>query len=167
MNKKRILFVCMGNICRSPAAEAIMNKTIRDKKLSDLIEVDSAGTIDYHIGEAADARMKRSAAKKGYKIDSIARQFSMERDFRNFDYIVTMDDENFEDIASMDFQKIYSDKIFRMVDFCDKCKTNEIPDPYYSGFSGFGHVIELLEDATSGLLNKVMDDIKQLDQKEN
>jgi protein-tyrosine phosphatase len=167
MNKKRILFVCMGNICRSPAAEAIMNKTIRDKKLSDLIEVDSAGTIDYHTGEAADARMKRSAAKKGYIIDSIARQFNMERDFRNFDYIVTMDDENFEDIASMDFQNIYSNKIFRMVDFCDTCKTNEIPDPYYSGFSGFENVIEMLEDATSGLLNKVMDDIKQFDQKEN
>ena len=167
MNKKRILFVCMGNICRSPAAEAIMNKTIRDKNLSNLIEVDSAGTIDYHSGETADSRMKRSAQKKGYQIDSIARQFNMYRDFRSFDYIVTMDDENFEDIASMDVQNTYGDKIFRMVDFCKTCKTNEIPDPYYSGFSGFEKVIEMLEDATSGLLNKVMDDIKQFDQKEN
>ena len=167
MNKKRILFVCMGNICRSPAAEAIMNKTIRDKNLSGVIEVDSAGTIDYHTGETADSRMKRSAQKKGYQIDSIARQFNMYRDFKNFDYIVTMDDENFEDIASMDVQNVYGDKIFRMVDFCDSCKANEIPDPYYSGFSGFEKVIEMLEDATSGLLNKVMDDIKQFDQKEN
>ena len=167
MNKKRILFVCMGNICRSPAAEAIMNKTIRDKNLSNLIEVDSAGTIDYHSGETADSRMKRSAQKKGYQIDSIARQFNMYRDFRSFDYIVTMDDENFEDIASMDVQNTYGDKIFRMVDFCETCKSNEIPDPYYSGFSGFEKVIEMLEDATSGLLNKVMDDIKQFDKKEN
>jgi len=157
----------MGNICRSPAAEAIMNKTIRDNKLSDLIEVDSAGTIDYHTGEPADSRMKKSAEKKGYKIDSSARQFNMERDFRNFDYIVTMDDENFEDIASMDVQNIYTDKIFRMVDFCATCNANEIPDPYYSGATGFEHVIELLEDATSALLNKVLDDIKQFDQKEN
>jgi len=167
MNKKRILFVCMGNICRSPAAEAIMNKTISDKNLSDLIEVDSAGTIDYHSGESADSRMKISAEKKGYRIDSIARQFNMAHDFRNFDYIVTMDDENFEDIASMDVQNIYADKIFRMVDFCDTCNANEIPDPYYSGASGFEHVIELLEDDTSALLNKVLDDIKQFDQKEN
>ncbi len=157
----------MGNICRSPAAEAIMNKTIREKKLSDVIEVDSAGTIDYHTGETADARMKRSAEKKGYNIDSVARQFNMYSDFENFDYIVTMDDENFEDIASMDFQNIYGDKIFRMVDFCETCITNEIPDPYYSGFSGFEKVIEMLEDATNGLLNKVMDDIKQFDKKEN
>jgi protein-tyrosine phosphatase len=144
-----------------------MNKTIRDKNLSNVIEVDSAGTIDYHTGETADARMKRSAEKKGYKIDSTARQFNMSQDFKNFDYIVTMDDENFEDIASMDVQNVYSNKIFRMIDFCDTYKTNEIPDPYYSGFSGFEKVIELLEDATSGLLNKVMDDIKQFDQKEN
>jgi len=167
MNKKRILFVCMGNICRSPAAEAIMNKTIRDNNLSELIEVDSAGTIDYHSGEGADSRMKKSAEKKGYVINSIARQFSMEHDFKNFDYIVTMDDENFEDILSMDVRNIYSAKIFRMIDFCETCDAKEIPDPYYNSASGFEHVIELLENSTSGLLNRVMDDIKQFDQKES
>ena len=167
MNKKKILFVCMGNICRSPAAEAIMNKTIKDKKLSDVIEVDSAGTIDYHSGEGADSRMKKSAEIKGYKIDSIARQFNMELDFRKFDYIITMDDENFEDIISMDVRNIYSEKIFRMIDFCETCDTKEIPDPYYNSESGFEHVIELLEKSTSGLLNRVMDDIKQFDQKES
>ena len=167
MNKKRILFVCMGNICRSPAAEAIMKKRISDNSLSDIIEVDSAGTIDYHSGEGADSRMKKIAAKKDYKIDSIARQFNMRYDFKNFNYIVTMDDENYDDILSMDVHNIYSDKIFRMVDFCTTFKANEIPDPYYSGASGFENVIELLEDATSRLLNSVLDDIKQPDQKEN
>jgi len=157
----------MGNICRSPAAEAIMKKRISDSNLSDVIEVDSAGTIDYHSGEGADSRMKKIAAKKDYKIDSIARQFNLQNDFKYFDYIVTMDDENYDDILSLDVNNIYGDKIFRMVDFCTTYKANEIPDPYYSGSSGFEHVIELLEDATSGLLNKVLDDIKQPDQKED
>ncbi|MEJ2193662.1 MAG: low molecular weight phosphotyrosine protein phosphatase [Ignavibacteriaceae bacterium] len=167
MNKKRILFVCMGNICRSPAAEAIMNKRISDNNLSDVIEVDSAGTIDYHSGEGADSRMKKIATKKDYNIDSIARQFNPQNDFKRFDYIVTMDDENYDDILSLDVNNIYSNKIFRMVDFCTTHKAKEIPDPYYSGSSGFEKVIELLEDATNGLLNKVLDDIKQPDQKEN
>ncbi len=98
MNKKRILFVCMGNICRSPAAEAIMKKTIEKNKLSDKIEIDSAGTIGYHSGESADSRMITYAKKRSYEVDSTARQFDMAKDFEQFDYIVTMDNENIEDI---------------------------------------------------------------------
>lgn len=163
MVKKRILFVCMGNICRSPAAEAIMKKVIADKNLTEQIEVDSAGTIDYHCGESADLRMIEFSESKGYKIDSIARQFDSTIDFPKFDYIVTMDDENFDDISSMDIQNKYHNKIFRMVDFCRTYNINEIPDPYFSGQAGFEHVLELLEDATQGLLNRVIDDIKQFD----
>jgi len=164
MVKKRILFVCMGNICRSPAAEAIMEKVIADKNLTVQIEVDSAGTIDYHCGESADSRMIESAESKGYKIDSIARQFDSTIDFPKFDYIVTMDDENFEDISSMDIQNEYRNKIFKVVDFCKTYNIDEIPDPYFSGQAGFEHVLEILEDATGGLLNRVLDDIKQFDQ---
>jgi protein-tyrosine phosphatase len=159
MNKKRILFVCMGNICRSPAAEAIMKKTIDSKNLSDMIEVDSAGTIDYHSGEPADQRMIKNAEKRKYKIDSIARQFDIEHDFSNFDYIITMDDENFEDIKSMDVLNKNKNKIFKMVDFCDNCRFTEIPDPYYNNVSGFEEVLDMLENATQGLLSKVIDDI--------
>lgn len=164
MVKKRILFVCMGNICRSPAAEAIMEKVIADKNLTVQIEVDSAGTIDYHCGEPADSRMIESAESKGYKIDSIARQFDSTIDFSKFDYIVTMDDENFDDISSMDIQNEYHNKIFKMVDFCKTYKIDEVPDPYFSGQAGFEHVLEILEDATDGLLDRVLDDIKQFDQ---
>ena len=81
MNKKRILFVCMGNICRSPAAEAVVKKMVEKEKLLHVIDVDSAGTIDYHSGEPADARMILSAKKRGYTIDSISRQFDMNKDF--------------------------------------------------------------------------------------
>ena len=132
MNKKRILFVCMGNICRSPAAEAIMKKKIEKNNLSDMIQIDPAGTIDYHSGESADARMIVHAKKRGYEIDSIARQFDMTKDFKHFDYIVTMDNENYEDIKSMDILNKNKHKIFRMVDFCDNYTIDEIPDPYYN-----------------------------------
>ena len=161
MNSKSILFVCMGNICRSPAAEAIMKKNIEKKNLSDKIKVDSAGVIDYHSGEPADSRMIEHAKKRGYELDSIARQFDMTKDFDRFDYIVTMDNENFEDINSMDIMNKYEHKIFRIVDFCENCTRDEIPDPYYKGTSGFEEVLDMLEDASKGLVNKVIDDIGQ------
>ena len=161
MNSKSILFVCMGNICRSPAAEAIMKKNIEKKNLSDKIKVDSAGVIDYHSGEPADSRMIEHAKKRGYELDSIARQFDMTKDFDRFDYIVTMDNENFEDINSMDIMNKYEHKIFRIVDFCENCTRDEIPDPYYKGASGFEEVLDMLEDASKGLVNKVIDDIGQ------
>ncbi|MCH7963878.1 MAG: low molecular weight phosphotyrosine protein phosphatase [Bacteroidetes bacterium] len=167
MNKKRILFVCMGNICRSPAAEAIMKKTIEKNNLSDKIEIDSAGTIEYHSGESADSRMIVYAKKRGYIVDSTARQFDMAKDFEQFDYIVTMDNENLEDIKSMDVLNNHKHKIFRMVDFCENCTIDEIPDPYYNSASGFEEVLDMLEDATNGLLNRVINDIKQQDKSKN
>jgi len=91
MTKKKILFVCLGNICRSPAAEGIMKKLVEEKDLHNLIEVDSAGTMGYHTGEGADPRMKRHAKNRGYDLTSIARRFDPKKDFLDFDYIVTMD----------------------------------------------------------------------------
>jgi protein-tyrosine phosphatase len=163
MYKKRILFVCMGNICRSPAAEAIMKKAVARNNLNVKVVIDSAGTIGYHVGESADSRMIGHAKKRGYEINSIARQFDMTKDFEQFDYIVTMDNENFEDIKSMDIMNEHEHKIFRMADFCKKCKIDEIPDPYYNSASGFEEVLEMLEDGTNGLLNRIIDDIKQQD----
>ena len=164
---KRILFVCMGNICRSPAAEGIAKKFLEKKGLDGTIEIDSAGTLDYHEGELPDPRMIKHASKRGYKLDSRARQFNPNNDFDHFDYIVTMDDDNYSEITSLDKKKKYKDKVYRMVSFGNKLKVNEVPDPYYSGSDGFEYVLDILEDSVDGLLKKVEDDIRRENKNEN
>jgi protein-tyrosine phosphatase len=161
MTKKKILFVCMGNICRSPAAEGIAKKLIKEKGLNGRIEVDSAGTLDYHIGELPDQRMIKHASKRGYTLDSTARQFDPKKDFDYFDYIVTMDDNNYSEITSLDRKNKYEDKVIKMVSFRNKIKVGEVPDPYYSGTHGFENVLDILEDSVEGLINKVEDDIRR------
>ena len=152
--KKRILFVCMGNICRSPAAEGIAKKFLEKRGLNGTIEIDSAGTLDYHTGELPDSRMILHASKRGYRLDSKARQFNPKKDFEYFDYIVTMDDDNYTEITALDRNNKYKDKIFKMVSFGTKLKVDEVPDPYYSGSDGFENVLDILEDSVNGLINK-------------
>ena len=165
--KKRILFVCMGNICRSPAAEGIAKKFLEKRGQDGMIEIDSAGTLDYHTGELPDSRMINHSSNRGYKLDSHARQFNPENDFENFDYIVTMDDDNFSEITSLDSKNKYKYKIFKMVSFGNSHKVDEVPDPYYSGSDGFEYVIDILEDSVEGLLNKVEDDIRRENKNKN
>ncbi len=155
MEKKSILFVCLGNICRSPAAEGIMKKLIEVANLDKELEVDSAGTMSYHKGEGADPRMKRHAKNRGYNLTSLARKFDPGKDFDHFDYIVTMDDQNYSDIKSLDFKNKFNYKIFKMADFCKNNKIKEVPDPYYEGEEGFEHVIDILEEGCSNLLSKI------------
>jgi protein-tyrosine phosphatase len=150
----KILFVCMGNICRSPSGEAVMNKLVRKAGLENEIECDSAGTIAYHEGEQADARMKRHALKRGIRLTSIARKFR-NIDFEYFDYIIAMDKENYSDLLSFDKDKIFRNKIFMMTDFSFNGKYSEVPDPYYSGPEGFELVLDILEDSCAGLLKKI------------
>ena len=160
MVKKNILFVCLGNICRSPSAEAVMTNLLQASNLGDSVMVDSAGTIDYHEGEPADARMKVYAEKRGYKLTSIARKFNPENDFQKFDYIVTMDDNNFEDIKALDLDYKFTKKIYRMVEFSKNYAVTEIPDPYYGGREGFENVLDILEDAAAGLMEKLENDFR-------
>ncbi|MBK9099147.1 MAG: low molecular weight phosphotyrosine protein phosphatase [bacterium] len=151
----------MGNICRSPAAEGIA-KTLAEKRgLDGKVEIESAGTLDYHSGESPDPRMIKHASNRGYKLDSRARQFNPEKDFEHFDYIVTMDDDNYYEITSLDKRNRFKDKVYKMVNFGNKMKVNEVPDPYYSGSDGFEYVLDILEDSVEGLLNKVEDDIRR------
>jgi len=150
----KLLFVCLGNICRSPAAENIMNYLVEKANLQDEIICDSAGTSGYHIGSPPDGRMVAAAAKKGMDFVGEARQFKP-KDFEDFDLILAMDRQNYEDIMSQDPKGIYEDKVKMMCDFCTRHSLKEVPDPYYGGSEGFNKVIELLKDACEGLLEEL------------
>jgi len=150
--KKKILFVCLGNICRSPSAEAVFRGFIENNGLENEFEIDSAGTSAWHAGEKADARMRRHASTRGYKLTSLSRKFSPDTDFDYFDIIVAMDNDNLRDLKSVVRGKEDEEKLFLMTDFSKEYDYDYVPDPYYGGDQGFELVIDLLEDASSGLL---------------
>jgi len=149
----------MGNICRSPAAEGVMQKMILDQQLAEKIYVDSAGTIGYHAGEKADARMIKHAKKRGYDLLSISRQFDPSCDFTEFDFIIAMDNKNLADLKAMDESGQYAHKIYKMTDFCEKMKVDIVPDPYYGGDQGFETVLDIVEDGCQGLLKKINENL--------
>ncbi|MFN9175617.1 MAG: low molecular weight protein-tyrosine-phosphatase [Synechocystis sp.] len=149
--KTKILFVCLGNICRSPAAENIMNYQIAKAGLMAQFECDSAGTSSYHVGSSPDRRMGESLRKRGYPVTGQSRQFLVE-DFEEFDLILAMDRDNYLGILRQDRQGNYAHKVKMMCDYAQNFNDKEVPDPYYGGQAGFDHVIDLLEDACRHLL---------------
>lgn len=154
MEKYKVLFVCLGNICRSPAAEGIFKKLVKEEGLTDTITVDSAGTSGYHDGELPDLRMRQHGARRGYDFDSYSRMF-IEEDFDRFDIILVMDDSNLRNVIRLSPDVESQKKVYRMVEFSERFGHDHIPDPYYSGAEGFELVLNLLEDACSGLLDKI------------
>lgn len=152
---KRILFVCLGNICRSPSAEAIFQSFIETEKLTAELECDSAGTLAYHAGEPADSRMQRFASKRNYRLTSISRQFNAKRDFDRFDLIIGMDRQNVSDLRQLARTPADREKIFMMTDFCTEGNYQSVPDPYYGGDAGFELVLDILEDACKGLIQSL------------
>lgn len=153
-DKKRVLFVCLGNICRSPAAEGIFKYQVEQEGLEDQFYIDSAGTSGYHDGELPDRRMRHHGSLRGYRFDSLSRRFRA-NDFDKFDIILAMDDSNYENIIDLAPDLDSRDKVYRMVDFLETMDYDHVPDPYYSGASGFELVMDLLEDACGGLLRKI------------
>ena len=151
-DKKKILFVCMGNICRSPSAEAVLRKMAQDRGLD--LEVDSAGTIAYHAGEPADARMQRHALKRGYHLTSISRPI-VASDFDTFDMIIAMDDANMAELEALAPSEAARQKLSLMTTYCTRFTHTSVPDPYYGGSEGFELVLDLIEDACDGLLEDV------------
>ncbi len=158
IKKIRLLFVCLGNICRSPAAEGIMAGIVEKNDLQDIIEVDSAGTSGWHEGDLPDERMRSHGEKRGYDFCSRARKFRRS-DFDDFDYIIVMDQNNYTTVKSMASSPEQADKIHLMTDYAVQYSSlDEIPDPYYGGSSGFELVLDLLEDACEGLLQSIKKD---------
>lgn len=150
MDKKSILFVCLGNICRSPMAEGIFQRIIEKDESSNNYYIDSAGMQGYHQGELPDSRMRYFASKRGYELTHRSRQFCR-ADFDKFDLIIGMDDNNISALNSKANTQEEVNKIFRMTDFCTLRNNDHVPDPYYGGDQGFENVIDLLEDACKGL----------------
>lgn len=148
-----ILFVCLGNICRSPAAEGIFKHIVSLNMLDDHpYLIDSAGTYGGHAGDLPDLRMRQAAKRRGYELNHRSRRITTD-DFINFDLIITMDDANYENCYRLAPSVEASRKIYRMTDFCTRHKVDHIPDPYYEGVQGFERVLDLLEDACQGLFN--------------
>lgn len=154
---KQVLFVCLGNICRSPSAEAIFNAKVEKKGLSEELLCDSAGTAAYHAGDQADYRMMQFALKRGYRLTSISRPVDPKRDFDCFDYIIGMDKQNVRDLKAVARNENDRKRIFLMTDFCSVGKYDSVPDPYYGGAAGFELVLDILEDACEGLIRKLRD----------
>ena len=161
MMKMKLLFICLGNICRSPAAEGIMRQMVEERALSNDIIVDSAGIGSWHVGEMPDPRMRKHAARRGYDLSPLrARQFRSD-DFQKFDYIIVMDEENYHDV--MERGGVYADarKVLRMKDYFIRYKGQQsVPDPYYGGAEGFERALNLIEDGCEGLLVDVVKKIK-------
>lgn len=151
----RILFVCLGNICRSPAAEAMLSVLVERNGLSNRVVVDSAGTYGGHAGERSDARMRSAAAARGIAMTHRARQVR-EEDFERFDLIIAMDDNNYEALFRLAPDRAAQQKIYRFREFLRHHPDwSYIPDPYYEGHEGFELVLDLLEDGCAELLNQL------------
>ena len=156
-----ILFVCLGNICRSAMAEAVMRKKVEEAGLEEKINVDSAGILSVHEGERADARMRQAAQRRGYYLTSISRPVKM-NDFDWADYVIGMDNSNVEDLKDRAVTDKHVAKVHAMSEFFSPgCDNDYVPDPYYGGAAGFELVIDLLEDGCGNLMKEIEKKIKK------
>jgi len=150
----KVLFVCMGNICRSPTAEGVFRHVVESSGLSGQIIIDSAGTHDYHIGAEPDKRSQQAASLRGYDLSQLrGRQVSVQ-DFHEFDHILAMDTDNLANLQRICPGEL-SYKVRLFLEYGKHFEQSEVPDPYYGGGQGFEHVLDLIEDASAGLLESI------------
>ncbi|MEN8178379.1 MAG: low molecular weight protein-tyrosine-phosphatase [Pseudomonadota bacterium] len=150
----RVLFVCMGNICRSPTAQGVFRGLVEKEGLSHLISTDSAGTIDYHIGKSPDRRARETAVKRGMDISDLRARQAIAEDFLEFDYVLAMDRDNYAELQAI-CPTGHEEKLHLFLDFAPHLQQREVPDPYYGGRAGFERVFDMVEEAAAGLLNRI------------
>ena len=146
-----VLFVCMGNICRSPTAEGVFRKFVVDAGLDDRIHIDSAGTHAYHSGEGPDHRARAAAERRGFSLEGLSARRVTETDFEDFNYIVAMDEDNLSALLEVADEQYHS-KVRLLLEFSESMPESEVPDPYYGGSAGFERVLDLVEEASKELL---------------
>ena len=156
MNKTKVLFVCLGNICRSPTAEGVFRHVVAERNLAKLFEIDSAGTSDWHVNKSPDGRTVKAAAKRGYDLSSFRGRQAVADDFEHFDYILAMDESNLSNLRAI-APANHRAHLGLFLDFADNFDQQEVPDPYYGGADGFELVLDLIEDASDGFLEQVLD----------
>ena len=152
----RVLLVCMGNICRSPTAEGVVRSYIKNNGLGNIVEVDSAGTHGYHVGEAPDSRTQRAAMARGYNLSQLRARKVARQDLDYFDLILAMDKSNLDNLRRMSPPEMH-DRIRLFMDYARNFDDDEVPDPYYGLGHGFDLVLDMVEDAAQGLI----DDLKK------
>ena len=149
-----ILFLCMGNICRSPTAHGVFRDLVHSRGLHQQIRIDSAGTHNYHPGSPPDLRSQKHAIKRGYDLSDLKARQIRELDYEQHDLLLAMDWDNLS-LAQQDCPPEHQRKLRRLTEFCKNSQAAVVPDPYYGGDAGFEHVLDLIEDACEGLLEHV------------
>jgi len=150
----RVLLVCLGNICRSPTAEAVFRSQIEKASLNDKVEIVSCGTAGYHVGEPSDSRSQAAAKERGYDMSALRGRQVQNDDFEYFDFILAMDESNLLELRQR-CPKQYVEKLGLFLSYANNCQETEVPDPYYGGQQGFFHVLDLVEDASQGLVDVI------------
>ena len=155
--KTSVLFVCMGNICRSPTAEGVFRRRVREAGLEDRIRIDSAGTHDYHVGAPPDPRAHEAAARRGYDLSGLTGRQVREADFTEFDFLLAMDRDNLQALVRS-CPPQHRHKLHLFLSFSRDYAGREVPDPYYGGTRGFDRVLDMVENAADGLLEAIRRD---------
>ncbi len=156
MEKIKVLFVCMGNICRSPTAEGVFAKLLKERALEEYFDIDSAGTHAYHVGEQPDLRSQQAALERNVKLSHLRARKVIMGDFEDFDYILAMDDDNYATLMSACPQQ-YQSKVSYFLDHAPQLNIKEVPDPYYGGQYGFERVLNMIEVASEGFLSMLQE----------
>lgn len=150
----KVLFVCMGNICRSPTAEGVFSHKVEAEGLLEMIETDSAGTHAYHVGNPPDLRSQECAQRRGIELGHLRARKATAQDFHEFDYVLAMDSDNYSDLESI-CPSGQEHKLKLFLEYAPQLRIRDVPDPYYGGANGFERVFDMVEEASLGLLEAI------------